>query len=136
METTAKEGRMSDIGRSSITWKRSEDHGFSHYRSRDTASRWELGYDGDGWCLSQDEDLVGWYGVLDEAMAWVGAEESRLGATGHADGVDRSGHASLEPGRAAAWEIPLLENKNADLEIWNGDDFELRFLDAPSIGTT
>ena len=59
-------------------------------------------------------------------MTWVGEVEHRLGGTGRSDGIDS----------AEAWEIPLRENKLADLEIRNGDDFELRFLDAPSIGAT
>lgn len=61
-----------------VTWNRFESHGYAHYRSRDTVSRRELAYDGDGWCLSQDGDLLEWYVVLDEAMAWVAEEEARL----------------------------------------------------------
>ncbi|WP_165247998.1 hypothetical protein [Paludisphaera soli] len=119
-----------------ITWERHEAHGFPHFRSRGTASRWELRYDGDGWCLSQDGDLLEWYGVLDEAMALVAEEEARLGGTGHADGMDRYGIANPEQDLAGARVITLLENNDADLEIWNGDRFELRFLDKPSTGAT
>src|SRR3954452_23046758 len=92
-----------------ITWERYEAHGFPHFRSRGTASRWELGYDGDGWCLSQDGALLEWYGVLDVAMAWVAEEEDRPGGSGHADGVDRYGHAIPEQSPAGARVITLLD---------------------------
>jgi hypothetical protein len=59
-----------------VTWAWSEAHGFPHLRSRHSSSIWEFDSDGDGWCLSQDGALLGWYGVLDQAMAWVGEEEA------------------------------------------------------------
>lgn len=68
---------MSDARKNIVTWDRFEAHGFPNFRSRGTHSAWELHYDGDGWCLSQDGALLEWYGRLDEAMAWVGEEESR-----------------------------------------------------------
>lgn len=70
-----------------ITWERYEAHGFPHFRSRGTASCWELAFDGDGWCLSQDGALLEWYGVLDLAMAWVGEEEAKQ--ADEADTIDR-----------------------------------------------
>src|SRR4051812_45334250 len=100
---------MSNYGINAVTWERHEAHGFPHFRSRGTASRWELGYDGDGWCLSQDGALLEWYGVLDEAMAWVGGEESRLRSPSHGDCVDRSGDSTMKPDRPGAREIPLLD---------------------------
>jgi hypothetical protein len=81
------EGRMSDTRMNIVTWERSESHGFPYFRSRGTHSAWDLHYDGDGWCLSQDGALVEWYGALDEAMAWVGVEEART--TAKIDTIDR-----------------------------------------------
>ena len=81
---------MSDKRNNVVTWDRSVAQGSPCYRSRDTASTWEIGHDGYGWCLTKDGQLVQWYADLEEAMAWLGEEESRLKATddGHGDPDD------------------------------------------------
>lgn len=125
-----------DNGEIVVTWERSQSHGYTQYRSRDTSSRWVLALDADGWGLSQDGTPLEWHGDLDEAMTFVATLESMLGSAFHGNCVDRSDHSNVKQDRAGAWEIPLLDKNHADLEIRNGDNFELRFLDAPGIGAT
>jgi len=91
-----------------ITWERYEAQGFPHFRSRGTASCWELAFDGDVWCLSQDGDLLEWYGVLDVAMEWVGEEEAKH--ADEADAIDRimpdeDHQSSFHLGLARAMEV-------------------------------
>jgi hypothetical protein len=86
-----------------VTWERYEAHGFPHFRSRGTASRWELGYDGDGWCLSQDGAFLEWYGVLDVAMEWVGEEEAK-----HADEADAIDRIMPDEGDQSSFHLGLV----------------------------
>jgi hypothetical protein len=86
-----------------ITWERYEAQGFPHFRSRGTASCWELAFDGDGWCLSQDGALLEWYGVLDVAMEWVGEEESK-----HADEADAIDRIMPDEGDQSSFHLGLV----------------------------